>query len=391
MSTCKASCADRPGRNPNEQSSMSASKIGSSTILSAACTIRSRTVGSTAVAAGCCPAWDEHPPRRQWPIPPLLEVLRQLPEQPGYPIPLDVRQRGLVDAGRAAVAAHLLPRPVQHVPAVDLVEPRMEPSARVGLGRPVQRMLQGPNPVVPDSGKGGTSRHGTHPIPPAAPHEQSSGPSQHRRLCCPTARPVLRPPPTPSRPPPTSRLHTGDRTTPSTPFRSALRPGRPPQFPPPPSQAFRALLRRGVLRGCPSRIFTASMAFTVNRPARLSLNAYRRGRLRMRCGPLSCSPQRGFRRWASTRPVTRPSRQPATGPPGSFPDGTHTRWRRRAYLRIRSPHQPPPKRWAHVVIPAKDDTRLQARLPDFTRESPGDRPEVADSVVRASGRANPHQ
>src|SRR5713226_3570859 len=48
-------------------------------------------------------------------------------------------------------------------------------------------------------------------------------------------------------------------------------------------------------------------------------------------------PQRGFRRWASTRPVTRPSRQPATGPPGSYPDGTHTRWRRRAYVRIRSP------------------------------------------------------
>jgi hypothetical protein len=45
MSTCKASCADRLGRNPNEQSSMSASKIGSSTILTAACTIRSRTEG----------------------------------------------------------------------------------------------------------------------------------------------------------------------------------------------------------------------------------------------------------------------------------------------------------------------------------------------------------
>src|SRR6266498_2107355 len=41
-------------------------------------------------------------------------------------------------------------------------------------------------------------------------------------------------------------------------------------------------------------------------------------------------PQKGFRRWASTRPVSRPSRQPATGPPGSYPDGTHTRWRRRA-------------------------------------------------------------
>jgi hypothetical protein len=39
-------------------------------------------------------------------------------------------------------------------------------------------------------------------------------------------------------------------------------------------------LRRGVLRGCASRIFTASMAFTVNSPARLSPNVQRRGRLR---------------------------------------------------------------------------------------------------------------
>jgi benzoylformate decarboxylase len=31
-------------------------------------------------------------------------------------------------------------------------------------------------------------------------------------------------------------------------------------------------LRRGVPRGCTSRIFTASIAFTVNNPARLSLN-----------------------------------------------------------------------------------------------------------------------
>src|SRR6266540_138392 len=36
-------------------------------------------------------------------------------------------------------------------------------------------------------------------------------------------------------------------------------------------------------------------------------------------------PQQGFRRWASTRPLSRPSRQPATGPPGSHPDRTHTR------------------------------------------------------------------
>src|SRR6266542_2515327 len=57
-------------------------------------------------------------------------------------------------------------------------------------------------------------------------------------------------------------------------------------------------------------------------------------------------PQKGFRRWASTRPVSRPSRQPATGPPGSYPDGTHTRWRRRASVGSGHPinHL---QRWAH--------------------------------------------
>src|SRR5687767_9522644 len=50
----------------------------------------------------------------------------------------------------------------------------------------------------------------------------------------------------------------------------------------------------------------------------------------IRYGPLICFPRRGFRRWASTRPVSRPSRQPATGPPGSYPDRTHTGRRRRA-------------------------------------------------------------
>src|SRR5215213_1250853 len=52
-STCRASCADRLGRNPKEQSSMSASKIGSSTILTAACTMRSRTAG---IDSGRCSA-----------------------------------------------------------------------------------------------------------------------------------------------------------------------------------------------------------------------------------------------------------------------------------------------------------------------------------------------
>jgi hypothetical protein len=51
-------------------------------------------------------------------------------------------------------------------------------------------------------------------------------PFPNRRLCCPADRAVLRPPPTPSRPPPASRLHTGYRTALSAPFRRTLRPGR---------------------------------------------------------------------------------------------------------------------------------------------------------------------
>src|SRR6478752_1807484 len=44
-STCRASCGARRGRNPNEHANISASKIGSSTIFTAACTTRSATEG----------------------------------------------------------------------------------------------------------------------------------------------------------------------------------------------------------------------------------------------------------------------------------------------------------------------------------------------------------
>jgi hypothetical protein len=51
IKTCKASCAERRGRNPNEHSSKSASKIGSIAVFNAACTIRSRTAG---IESGRC-------------------------------------------------------------------------------------------------------------------------------------------------------------------------------------------------------------------------------------------------------------------------------------------------------------------------------------------------
>ena len=70
---------------------------------------------------------------------------------------------------------------------------------------------------------------------------------------------------------PTSRLHTGYRTEPSTPSQSASTERASP-VPAATISTFRALYAGESFRGCASRLFTASMAFAVNGPARLSLN-----------------------------------------------------------------------------------------------------------------------
>ncbi len=116
--------------------------------------------GSTAVAVLAARLRDEHPPRRQRPPPPLPQIRGQLVEQPGHPVLLDIGQGGRVDARRAVVAAHLSPRPPQHVPAVDLVVQRVESTPGIGLGRPVQRMLQGTDRVTASPTRGGRDRRG---------------------------------------------------------------------------------------------------------------------------------------------------------------------------------------------------------------------------------------
>ena len=90
---------------------------------------------------------DEHPPRRQRPPPPVPQVLGQLAEEPVHAVLLDISQGDLVDTRRAVVAAHRDPRPPQDVSAIDLVPQRVKPSSRIGLGRPVKRMLQGTNRI----------------------------------------------------------------------------------------------------------------------------------------------------------------------------------------------------------------------------------------------------
>src|SRR5262249_5779530 len=76
---------------------------------------------------------------------------------------------------------HRDPRTPQDIPAQDLVHQRVEPSSGIGLGRPVQRVLQGTHLVQRrTSAVGGTSRIGTHRAPPSTPppiHQPVAPPS----------------------------------------------------------------------------------------------------------------------------------------------------------------------------------------------------------------------
>ena len=144
---------------------------------------------------------DEHPPGRQRPERSRLQLRFQLTEQPGNPVLLDGGQGGLIDARSAVVAAHLAPRPLQDVPAADLVIQRVESSSGIGLGRPVERMLQGTDRVerAPDA-KGGTSHDGTHrPLLANLRADEAAALPITGGYVVRPARSVLRPPPTPSR------------------------------------------------------------------------------------------------------------------------------------------------------------------------------------------------
>src|SRR5215217_5323396 len=238
MGTCRASCADRLGRNPKEQSSMSASKIGSSTILTAACTTRSRTVGIDNGRCSPLPGLGMNTRRagsgryrrsfrstasssRSRSIPysstsanvvwsmPAAPRLRRTPSHARSNTSL--RQTLSYSAWNRLVGSALAARYSACCKARTLSPPT---AARVDLA------------VTALTSPSFASRART-----------KQRPFPHRRLCCPTARPVLRPPPTPSRharPLPGSTPVIGRRF----PRQPAVRFGRggPPQFPPPPSE-----------------------------------------------------------------------------------------------------------------------------------------------------------
>ena len=101
--------------------------------------------------------------------------------------------------------------------------------------------------------------------------ERSSGPSLPAGCVVPQVQPVLRPPPTPTRPAIHFPVPAGYRT-PRSGDMNRRSPGRggPPQFPPPPSIRS-APPTPGSSSRLRSRLYTASMAFTLITGARHSL------------------------------------------------------------------------------------------------------------------------
>src|SRR6266540_501372 len=111
-------------------------QVGPSSLLSAtalsftaACTMRSATAGDRQRPLLSRPGLgDKHPTCQLRLVAAILETGGELAEQPVNTEQLDLLNGHLVDTGCATVAAHQLPRTLQHVPTGDLVIQRVEPS-----------------------------------------------------------------------------------------------------------------------------------------------------------------------------------------------------------------------------------------------------------------------
>ena len=191
----------------------------------------------------------------------------------------------------------------------------------------------------------------TGPLPDRRCAPTKQRPFPPRRLCCPAAQPVLRPPPTPTRP----AIHF-----PGSPVIGRRAPAarsagcRAGEGLPSSRRHYRCVprpIRRGVPRGCASRLFAASVAFALDSGARLSLLPP------LRTGPLT-TPQ------ASLHATDRTVAPPVTGPLtlGSDPARFQTKppacyrasWQlpgpdshRQATTSLRTEDQP----WTYVTVP----------------------------------------
>ena len=121
----------------------------------------------------------------------------------------DRRDCHAVHPGGALVVRHINPCPPQHVAAGDLVVDSVETSAWILLGAAIQHALKGSNLVHLVGFADGSSRSlGTHQGPSASSSCTGEvGVLRSDRVVLSRPSSLLRPPPTSSRPPATSRDH----------------------------------------------------------------------------------------------------------------------------------------------------------------------------------------
>src|SRR5216683_3959788 len=240
MSTCRASCADRLGRNPELTGRKSASKPGSSTIFTAACTIRSRTGGIDSGLCSVVPGLGISTRRAgSGRYRPSLSSLASSPSSRATPYSSTWLKVTLSMPG-----APLFKRTATHA--------RHRTSLRLTLSYSAWNLRPGSalaarysacckartgSPDTEDPFAAGLAETAlTGPPPDNTAHRRSSGPSHHRRLCCPPGS--------------TGTTAASDAHPASSPFPEVIGyrtprsgdtirrpPGRggPPQFPPPPS------------------------------------------------------------------------------------------------------------------------------------------------------------
>src|SRR5258707_1844698 len=242
ISPCRASCADRLGRNPKLAGRKSASKTGSSTIFNAACTIRSRTGG---IDNGLCSV-----------VPGLGMSTRRAGSGRYRP---SLSSQASSPSSRVTPYSSTPARVTLSMPGAPLfartaTHARHRTSLRQTLSysawniRPGSALAAGYSACCKArTGSAGTPRTDpfaaglaetalTGPSKTDAAHRRSSGPSHHRRLCCPPGS--------------TGTTAASDAPPASSPFPEVIGyrtprsgdtirrpPGRggPPQFPPPPS------------------------------------------------------------------------------------------------------------------------------------------------------------
>ena len=193
MSTCRASCADRPGRNPKLTGRKPASKTGSSTIFSAARTIRSRTGGiesglsSPAGAPGLGMKTRRAGSGRYRPS---LSSAASSPSSRATPYSSTAARVTLSMPG-----APLLARTATHARHRTSLWQTLSYSAwnlRPGSALAARysacckaRTGSAGTPRTDPCAAGLAETALTGPLPDSTAHQRSSGPSHHRRLCCP--------------------------------------------------------------------------------------------------------------------------------------------------------------------------------------------------------------